>query len=189
VEDLTTIAAINGPYVLTKEAEEFGTDWYVQFHTTDHPFKHDERFVHYLARKQAHVHKAAMLRAASLRDDRVITKEDLRWALTEVTALEPNMVKTFGGIAREEIVSLQVKLLGLLRERGKLKKQALYKEVMFSVGYETFNKALESLMGTGLVNLVQHSDGLWLEFIGEGFVQEVAARQPSGSPQKPASPE
>ncbi len=166
VEDLQRMSLINGPYTLTPEAIKRGEMWYEELHTADHPFKHDERFMHYLARKQAHVHKAAMLRAASLRDERHIMESDLLWGIERVSALEPNMVKAFGGLAREEIVNLQMKLLEIMRVKKKLKKQALYQEVMFSVGYETYTKALEAILGTGMVQLTSEATGLTLEFVG-----------------------
>lgn len=175
VEDLQTIANLSGNYTLTKDAISLGTSWYEELYTSDHPFKHDDRFMHYLARKQAHVHKAAMLRAASLRNETSITAGDLQWGIDAVTALEPNMVKAFGELDREEIVNLQIKLLGMIRDKQKLKKKDLYQKVMFSVGHETFDQALNSLLASGLVAMVNHAQGVYLEFVGEELVAKVQA--------------
>jgi hypothetical protein len=175
VEDLQSIALLSGDFKLTKEAIEFGTDWYEKLYTEDHPFKHDDRFQHYLARKQAHVHKTAMLWSAAQRSDLTITLQDLKWALEAVTFLEKDMVKAFGELVKEEIVQLQIKLLGLVRTEGKMKKRDLYRKVMFSVGLETFDQALNSLMGSGLIGMVNHASGVFVEFLGEEIVQKVIA--------------
>ncbi len=182
VEDLQRIASLSGNYELTQDALSHGTKWYEQLYTEDHPFKHDERFQHYLARKQAHVHKCAMLRAASQRDQLTITERDLKWAIDQVSALEPNMVKAFGELVKEEIVNLQVKLLGILREQTKLQKKDLYQKVMFSVGHETFDQAVNGLLASGLVSLVNHAKGVYLEFVGEETVIAVAKEMGSNPP-------
>lgn len=173
VEDLYRISQINGPYNLSPEAITFGSDWYKHLYLDDHPFKHDQRFQHYLARKQAHVHKAAMLRAASLRDERMITLSDLQWAIKQIDRLEPSMVKAFGGIASEEVVAVQVKLLGIIRDLGKIRKQELYQEVMFSVGYDTYNKAIEGLLGSGLVELRSNGADNFFTFVGQAIVDRL----------------
>jgi hypothetical protein len=175
VEDLQSIATLSGDFKLTPEAVAFGTEWYEKLYTEDHPFKHDERFMHYLARKQAHVHKCAMLWSAAQRSDLTITESDLKWAVKQVTALEPNMVKAFGELVKEEIVNLQVKLLGILREVGKIKKKELYQKVMFSVGHETFDQALNGIMASGLATIVNHAQGTYIEFQGEELVAKIAS--------------
>jgi hypothetical protein len=182
VEDLQSIATLSGNFTLTPNAIALGTSWYEELYTNDHPFKHDDRFMHYLARKQAHVHKAAMLRSASLRNDLTIHKSDLQWAINAVTALEPNMVKAFGELDREEIVNLQIKLLGIIRHSKKLKKRDLYQKVMFSVGHDTFDQALNALLQSGLVVMINHASGVFVEFVGEEVVAKVLAEETAPAP-------
>lgn len=104
IQDLEYIALnITGEYKLTEEAFEWGTAWYaVHNQAPPEALKNDERFATYLARKQTHVHKLAMVLAASRRDDLIIDVEDLHLAYTMITNLEEAMPKVFAKIGRSE---------------------------------------------------------------------------------------
>jgi hypothetical protein len=77
IEDLREIAKIAGEYVLTSEALAWGTSWYKQHYTQLPAHLSSDRFGGYIARKQTHLHKLAMVLAASKRDKLLIEKEDL----------------------------------------------------------------------------------------------------------------
>lgn len=104
-QDLEHIAlTLVGPYELTPEAEAWGDKWYVNHH--NHPpllLAHDGgRFGGYIARKQTHVHKLAMILAASQRDEMIITLEDIMLAEKMITDLEKDMPMVFSKIGRTE---------------------------------------------------------------------------------------
>ena len=100
--DLTHIAEVLvGPYELTGPAIEWGKAWYKEHNEGTRPaFLADDRFGGYLARKQTHLHKLAMVLAASQRDALVITDEDLKTANAMITDLEKDMPKVFAKIGR-----------------------------------------------------------------------------------------
>jgi hypothetical protein len=101
--DLEHIATtLAGPYLLSKDAREWGEAWY-QHHYANPPKQlQDERFGGYLARKQTHLHKLAMVIAASVRDQLTIEADDLILANTMITDLEADMPKVFARIGRTE---------------------------------------------------------------------------------------
>jgi Protein of unknown function (DUF3987) len=104
IEDLTHIATnILGQYRLTDEAFEWGEAWY-KAHNTSPPelLKSDDRFGGYLARKQTHIHKLAMIISAARRDTLTIEAEDLAIASDMVSDLERDMPKVFAKIGRTE---------------------------------------------------------------------------------------
>ena len=92
-----------GSYKLAPEALEWGKLWYER-HFTKPPaeLEGDDRFGGYLARKQTHIHKLAMVLAASQRDELIITAEDLSLANTMVTDLEQDMPKVFSKIGKNQ---------------------------------------------------------------------------------------
>lgn len=101
VKDLEHIAVkLVGPYVLDPRALEWGTAWYEHHYKNRPPELDDERFGGYIARKQTHIHKLAMVLAASQKDERVISTEDLSLANQMVTDLELDMPHVFGKIGR-----------------------------------------------------------------------------------------
>lgn len=103
VTDLQHIAAnLVGAYKLEPDALEWGRVWY-KFHY-EHPPSNllDDRFGGYLARKQTHLHKLAMVMAAAQRDDLFITADDLSLANSMIDALEADMPKVFAKIGRSQ---------------------------------------------------------------------------------------
>jgi hypothetical protein len=101
--DLEHIATnLVGPYLLSSDAIEWGETWYQHHYAHPPEGLSDDRFGGYLARKQTHVHKLAMVLASGQRDQMVITADDLAMADIMVTQLEPDMPKVFSKIGRTE---------------------------------------------------------------------------------------
>jgi hypothetical protein len=100
LEHISTTLA--GPYVLSAESREWGEEWYKNHYANPPPALQDEKFGGYLARKQTHLHKLAMVIAASSRDELIIEADDLRLANTFITDLEEDMPKVFARIGRTE---------------------------------------------------------------------------------------
>lgn len=100
VADLERISQICGPYEMSPEAIEWGKIWYETHYAALPVHLEDERFSGYLARKQTHIHKLALVLAASARDERVVTMEDLITSNQMVTDLEADMPEVFSKIGR-----------------------------------------------------------------------------------------
>lgn len=119
VEDLIHINdTLRGNYILEDAAERWGTLWYESHYASKPPELDDDRFGGYLARKQTHIHKLAMVIAASQRDDMVIAIEDLKVASEMVTDLEPDMAMVFGKIGKSEQTQFAERLVWFVRARG-----------------------------------------------------------------------
>lgn len=102
LEDLCQIAMTCGQYRLSKDAEAWGEHWY-EYHYKNRPANlDDERFGGYIARKQTHLHKLAMVLAASESSELTITQEHLVLANTMVTDLEADMTLVFSKIGKTD---------------------------------------------------------------------------------------
>ena len=99
--DLEHIAtALCGPYRLDSELITWGKEWYRAHNSGKPSGLEDDRFGGYLARKQTHMHKLAMIIAASQRDELIITAEDLQLANIMITDLEEALPKVFSKIGK-----------------------------------------------------------------------------------------
>lgn len=98
IDDLKEIAALSGPYNLTPDASKWGEDWYESHYKNPKPHLSSDRFAGYIARKQTHLHKLAIILAASQRDKLIIEKEDLEEAEQILTDTEKSMIKVFESI-------------------------------------------------------------------------------------------
>lgn len=98
VEDLKEIANLKGEYKLTSDAMAWGEKWYKDHYTKLPAHLSSDRFGGYVARKQTHLHKLAMVLAASQRDKMLIEKDDLIAAEALLTDTEQSMLKVFESV-------------------------------------------------------------------------------------------
>lgn len=124
VEDLAQISMMVGQYELSKEAFAWGEAWYQNHFTSQHLHLDDERFGGYLARKQTHIHKLAMVLAAAESDRLIITPEHLAVADRMVTDLEQDMQYVFSKIGKSDDAVYAERLIWYVQKRG----ECLYTE-------------------------------------------------------------
>ena len=91
IKDLEIISEMTGPYEATEEAYKWGEEWYADHWFKEHKNLEGEKFKAYLARKQTHIHKTAMVLAACESDTLMLEKHHLEQANVEVTFLEKSM--------------------------------------------------------------------------------------------------
>jgi hypothetical protein len=118
VQDLEHIAITHaGEYKLTKEAIDWGTVWYKKHYSERPDGLEDDRFGGYIARKQTHIHKLAMVLAAAVRDNLTIEADDLAVANTMVTDLEAGMPLVFAKIGRTDVSAQTERFIMFIRRR------------------------------------------------------------------------
>lgn len=166
VQDLERISLLTGEYKLSREALEWGSDWYELHNRSRQPHLDDDRFGGYVARKQTHIHKLAMVLAASESDELVITKDQLAKAAEMVTELEREMVKVFSKIGMNEMAVAATRLIDFLRKRGK---EVPYEEAYRYVHAQfpqmkDFEEILKGLMKSGHVMFKQTGSGHFLAY-------------------------
>lgn len=121
IQDLEHIAVnFVGPFVLTPEAVAWGEKWYLEHYTKRPEGLDDDRFGGYIARKQTHIHKLAMVLSAAQRDSQKITAEDLQVANQMVSELELSMPKVFAKIGRSEQSVQAERFIQYIQRRGKV---------------------------------------------------------------------
>lgn len=152
IQDLERISNLAGPYELDREAIAWGELWYENHYKNQPPHLNNERFGGYIARKQTHIHKLAMIMAASRRDERVVTLQDLKEAEMLVTALESSMPRVFSHIGRSENSRHVDELLSCIRAYGEVEYQELFRAIMRVIPDITqFENAIKSLKSAGLI--------------------------------------
>jgi hypothetical protein len=120
IHDLDCIAKeLTGEYELLPDAIEWGTRWYdAMWKSGKMEGFSEDQYGGYLARKQTHVHKTAMVLAASARNELYITAEDLMVADRMLVELEPDIPKVFSKIGKS-LASVQTdRFLEYLKRRG-----------------------------------------------------------------------
>lgn len=129
LQDLEQISRLAGEYKLTKEAIEWGNEWYLRHNTVRQPHLEDDRFGGYIARKQTHLHKLAIVLSAAQSDKLIITRETLETAAAMVTDLELEMTKVFQKIGMSEISATAQRLLDFVKRRGRVDYAEAYRYI------------------------------------------------------------
>lgn len=160
IEDLTKISNLIGEYKLTEAAYAWTEEWY-KAHWAKPPSHLDtNQFEGYLARKQTHIYKLAMVLAAARGDAMWLTEEHFRDATAMVSDLEPDMVKVFERIGRTDESNNADKLLNFIRKNGPVRYdialQHVYREFP---KLRDFEAVLAGLVNAKLVAMVQGADG------------------------------
>lgn len=165
VQDLEQIATLTGEYELSREAMEWGNDWYALHNTTRKAHLEDSRFGGYIARKQTHIHKLAMVLAAAQRDSLIIHKADLERAALMVTDLELEMVKVFTKIGLQDEALAASRLVDFVKRRGSCTYTEAYRSVHAQMPtFKQFEEIVGGLVHARKLTMTQRGSEYWLVY-------------------------
>lgn len=154
IHDLEIISTMVGEYSLTQEAHDMGEKWY-EDHWTKPMDKSlpAEQFGGYFARKQTHIHKLAMIVAASRSNKLVITKEHLDIASQMVDSLEQEMPRVFLKVGQSVVKQAMTDILEVVAIRKKIARKELYREFARRLTWQEFLDIIQSSTEAGYVKL------------------------------------
>ena len=163
VQDLERISMLSGPFRLLPSAVEWGNKWYKAHYENRPAGLDDDRFGGYIARKQTHLHKLAMVLSASQRDDLTLTVEDLAAAHVMITDLELDMPKVFARIGKSEASLHTDRLIGYIKSNGTVSYEQAYKflHTHFPAGKD-MEEAISGLIKSGQLRLERVGETLLL---------------------------
>lgn len=163
VEDLTQISQLRGEFKLTEAAYEWGEAWYEKFEGLISAKLQDDRFGGYVARKQTHIHKLAMVIAAAKGDSLWITPEHLATADTMVTDLEDDMASVFSKIGRSDQSYHAERLLSYIQKVGQIEYSAAYAQVhRYFPQLRDFESVVAGLLKSDQLMLIQNGNKMYL---------------------------
>jgi hypothetical protein len=173
VSDLEHIStSVIGEYKLSARAVEYGEAWYKRHYSTRASNLDDDRFGGYIARKQTHIHKLAMVLAASSSDEMIITDEHLATAHTMVTDLEPDMQFVFSKIGRSDASLYAERLMGIVQGAGEISYAEAYRQVhAYFPSMRDFEDVLSGCVRANFIRLIQKSGQ---PFLAAGRAKETA---------------
>lgn len=155
VRDLERISLLKGNFVLSKEAKEWGKQWYEHFHKVEARQLDPTLIGGYIARKQTLVHKVAMCLSASQGDSMKIELSHLQRAEGVISELEKAMPMVYSkiGLTKEGNAAEQI-IAYLDRFGGKVGWNILYQYM-----HRTFPKVedveniIRGMIEAGYVNI------------------------------------
>jgi hypothetical protein len=173
VQDLEYIATkFVGAFSLTPEAIEWGEEWYKNHNNSPPKLLQDDRFGGYLSRKQAHLHKLAMILSVSSRDDMLITHEDLANANVMISSLEEDLPKVFSKIGQSDKGLQATRFINFVHSQGRvnLKEAYRYIHAHFPDARE-FRSIVEGAVASGQIMVIPEGTEMFLVPRGQPGLQ------------------
>ena len=166
IQDLEHIAqTFVGQFKITPAGEAWGSEWYERHHD---PVKgpallKDDRFGPYMSRRQAHMHKLAMVLSAANRDDQTITEEDLATADKMLSSVEEDMPKVFEKMGQTDKGLQAGRFISFVRQAGKVTQSEAYKYIHshFPDARE-FSAILQGAINSGQLKVLAESGIVYL---------------------------
>jgi len=169
IADLVRICRIMGEYKLTPEAKAWAKDWYDNVLWGGKEPNESTYLGVYKARKQAHSMKVAMCIAAAQRNERIITIDDVKMAVSYLDHIEPEMLKVFSRIGEHSLSRLQGEVVALIARRKEMSLAEVTRYIMRHIpDHNQLVGFLQVLKESGLVRMETNSATgrvkfLWVE--------------------------
>lgn len=155
VHDLGEIANLRGEMLLTPDAAEWGIRWYEQHYNYYKDQLDNVDMVGYVARKQSHLHKLAMIFSAARSDSMMIERGDLEHALEIMSEIEKGFTHVLSDVHASPEQDQARKLMAIIGIKKKIPKNILYRMVFKEMSHKTFEEALNSCVASGMVEMKQ----------------------------------
>lgn len=153
IHDLEVISTMIGEYRLSPAAIKWGEEWYTKHWETRPAHLDNDRFGGYLARKQTHMHKLAMVLSASRSSDLMIHPEALKFAEGMISALEKDMPQVFSTIGQNDTTRGMSELVQIVLTKREIPQETLYRNLCRTLSANDFHLALNSAVLAGYIRI------------------------------------
>lgn len=157
IADLNRIAVLKGAYTISPEAREWGRNWYSDLNTNRPVHLTHQRYGGYLARKQTHMMKIALVLAAARGDDLIISPQHLQDANETLNMVEADMAKVFESIGLADSAQKLNTILSLLKSHKRIENGALWRAVLSTMSDKEYQEAIFGGMKAGLLKVEKPS--------------------------------
>lgn len=153
VLDLKEIAQLKGPFEMTPDAYQWGSDWYAKHHASRGTNVASSRYSGYLGRKQTHMHKLAMVLAVARRDRLVIEAIDLQAAEQILNDTEKSMIRVFENVGIVDQAKHVAEIVQLVRTYKWLSSNDLLRLTYNNIAEKDLKHALSVAVQGGLLEV------------------------------------
>lgn len=151
VHDLREIVKhCKGQVKISDDGRAWGREWYESLHTNKPKHLDGQRLASYVARRQTHMHKLAIVLSVSESNDLIITRDHLQAADAILQENEQYLPKVFEKIGDESVQKAN-NIVQLLETVGPLDLGETYNRLFHNMSYNQFQEGLMSAMRAGLV--------------------------------------
>lgn len=160
VHDLQIISMMFGEFDITPGAREWGRAWYAEHWRNPPAGLTSEQFSGYLARKQTHIHKLAMVLSASQSDALTIEARHLEAASAFAGAIEQDMPKVFSRIGQNDITRGSLEILSVIEREPGITQADLFKHCFRTQSFKDFQESIVGCIQSNQIRSLIQADGV-----------------------------
>lgn len=153
LHDLIEISKMTGPYAMTPEARQWGKDWYAKHWSVVPSHMASERYQGYIARKQTHLHKLAIICAASRSSVMQITHEHMIEAESILNSTEPHMARVFESVGMVDEARRGGEIASYVKRVGWVSDAELWRLVQNVMNQKEYKEALSAAIKGGSLSV------------------------------------
>lgn len=154
IHDLKDIAKnCKGEMTITPEARAWGEAWYADLWENRPAHLTSDRTASYVARRQTHMHKLAIILSVSRSNDRIITKDDLIAADLILQENEKFLPKVFEKIGDRDAQKAGA-IVNFVKTNGPTEIGKTFSNLFHSMSYQQFTEGLTSAIRAGHVKQI-----------------------------------
>lgn len=155
IADLEHISVnLVGPFQLPEETRAWGREWYKKLWSHASSKQDSDHLDGYMARKQTHMHKLAMVLSASRSDSLIITVEDLILANTMLEEAEVHLENVFSRIGRSEDSLQAERFIGFIKRNSPVAYAKAYSHIhSYFPDFRDFEGILAGAIRSGVVRM------------------------------------
>ena len=170
IQDLEHISLnLVGPYRLMPDAKIWGKDWYERLWSQDYSSTGEDWKAGYIARKQTHLHKLAMVIAAANRDEMEIHLNDMHLANLMLEQTEMDAAKVFSKIGLSEEAVQATRLLDYINQKGEVPYEEAYRVVHAAFpNFKDFEGIITGLVRANYIQLLQRGNSFVIAPVNRG---------------------
>jgi len=149
--DLGDIRSLHGEFMVDDTFEDLYVNWRHASETQQ--LFTEPRLDYYIQRRPTHIFKLALIYSAARGDSKIITGEDLSYAINALENAEIKMPNVFAGIGTNPLAGLQIRLLRMLKERGSIEMSELAQVFFNDASQLQLGEAISSIEQMGYVQI------------------------------------
>lgn len=144
--DLNLICDMYGEITMSKEALDFGIEWYEKFWSKSNSELREENVEGYRARKQVHMHKLAMIFMVAESDKMILEKHHLEKALKIMDSVEADFNQVFQSVGSTFDGDLAGRILSYVQANSRCSKTQIFANFLRQANLVQLENALKSLV-------------------------------------------
>lgn len=154
-EDLTRISMLKGEYKLAPDAKKWGREWYEDLWTNRPEHMASEKYSVYIARKQTHLLKLALIFTIARSDEPIVDLFSMKAANTMLRGVENDMAKVFDSIGlADSALKLNTILNYLEVYKNGISNQDLWRLCLNYMDQRTYQEALRSGIEAQIIQVI-----------------------------------